>query len=95
MDRRIEISLTQVCRSICVPTLRYICFSKRTAISRFGLFIFEIIQLETKPRRAGVIACIQALAGKILGVHSHTVVKTPGLVKRREVGLLGSDSGEI
>ena len=48
-NRRKEIFLTQVGRSILGPMLRYICFSKRTAISRFGFFVFEIIQLPAKP----------------------------------------------
>jgi len=50
----------------------------------FGLFVFGIIQLHAKTPGAGVIACIQGLAGKILGVHSRTVVKTPGRVEGSE-----------
>jgi hypothetical protein len=47
-----------------------LCFSKRTAISRLGFFIFGIIQLEDRTRCGGVVVCIQGLGGEIRGVHS-------------------------
>ena len=70
---KLKCSDQSVCRRF-----RYLCFSKRRAISGFGFIVFGIIQLHSACLPNGVIACIQRHAGKIRGVHSRWVGYAPG-----------------